>query len=246
MTVEEILFRASANGDTMTMGDGFITEIQLAKLNELQVRHRNSLKGIDKPLTDNMLDDMKKLINKRDNPDISETTKKRCIKIYAEQFHGRTEDITSKYMEKGNLVEDDSITLYSRVVKKFYKKNTVRLSNKFVTGEPDLVDAEEIQESEEGVDVKSAWSLISFLNYKIDKKVKHDYEWQGLTYLGLIPKAKRWKIAHCLVNSPAKIITDEKLNLQRKLGYIDSTMAEGDEYYIDGMAQEFNILLGYK
>jgi len=237
MTTDEILFRASSNGDVMTKGDGMITDIQLVKLNELQLRDKNSRTGADKPLTDNMRDEMKKLIEKRDNPELSDTTKKRCIKIYANHFHGRTEDVTSKYMEKGTLVEDDAITLYSRVSKKFYKKNTVRLSNSFVTGEPDMVDSEEIQESEEGVDVKAAWSLISFLNYKIDKKVKHDYEWQGLTYLGLIPKAKRWKIAHCLVNSPAKIVTDEKFSLQRKLGYIDSIMAEEDESYIEKCKQ---------
>jgi len=122
MTTDEILFRASSNGDVMTKGDGMITDIQLVKLNELQLRDKNSRTG--KPLTDNMRYEMKKLIEKRDNPELSDTTKKRCIKIYANHFHGRTEDVTSKYMEKGTLVEDDAITLYSRVSKKFYKKNT--------------------------------------------------------------------------------------------------------------------------
>lgn len=232
MTVEDILFRASSMGDILTMGDGMITEIQLQKLNELQTRHQGALLGKDKPLTDNMRDEMSKLLYKRDNPELSETTKKRCIKIFADQFHGRTEEITSKYMDKGNKCEEDSITLYSRVSKKLYKKNEVRLSNRFVTGEPDLVDSDKIEESEEGADIKTAWSLITFLNYKLDKKVKHDYDWQGTTYMALIPKAKKWKIAHCLVNSPAQIIMDEKFKLQRQLGFVDPIMADADESYV--------------
>lgn len=223
MTVDEILFRASANGDIMTSGDGEITEIQLAKLNELRQRDKDSRTGAAKPLTDNMKEELEKLIYKRDNPELSVTCKKRLVKIYAKAFHDREEDITSKYLEKGIEVEEDSMTTYSRVKKKFFKKNETNLTNKFISGTPDFFDGEsdDIMEAEEIIDLKSSWSLITFLNSKLDKKVNHDYEWQGHTYLGLIPKAKRFRLAYVLSNSTAKNILDEKRKLQFMLGVID-------------------------
>lgn len=223
MTVEEILFRASSNGELMVGGDGEITEIQLAKLNELRQRDRDSRTGAAKPLTDNMREELEKLINKRDNPELSATCIKRLIKVYAKAFHNREEDITSKYLEKGIECEEDSISTYCRVKKKFFKKNEINLTNKFTSGTPDFFDGptDNILEAEEIIDVKSSWSLLTFLNSKMDKKVKHTYEWQGHTYLGLIPSAKRFRLAYVLSNSPAKNILDEKRKLQFMLGVID-------------------------
>lgn len=231
MDVNSILFRASANGDIMTPGDGEITEIQLAKLEELQLRDSNSRIGKDKPLTDNMRDELIKLRNKRDNPELSVTCKKRLVKVYAKAFHDREEDITSKYLEKGIEVEEDSMTTYSRVKKKFFKKNETNLTNKFTSGTPDFFDGptDDIMDAEEIIDVKSSWSLITFLNAKMDKKVNHDYEWQGHTYLGLALKAKRFRLAYVLSNSPAKIILDEKRKLQFTMNVIDP---EVDPEYI--------------
>lgn len=235
MNVNEILFRASSTGDLMTAGDGEITEIQLAKLSELQNRQSKAALGQDKPLTDNMREELTKLIYKRDNPTLSLTCQKRLIKVYAFEMYGRTEDISSKYMEKGTMVEEDAITLFSRVKKKAFKKNEVRLSNKYITGLPDLWDGEgaTIYDAEEIEDIKSSWSLITFLNAKVDKKINHDYKWQGNSYLGLVPKAKRFRLAYCLVNSPAKLITDEKFKAQRELGFLDQEMADSDPSFIE-------------
>lgn len=231
MTVDEILIRASSSGEIMTMGDGMITDIQLAKLNELQLRDKNSRTGEEKPLTDNMRDELKKLIDKRDNPELSDTCKKRLIKIYAKAFHDREEDITSKYLEKGIEVEDDSISTYSRVKKKFFKKNEKNLTNKFVSGTPDFFDGSEVIETAEDViDVKSSWSLLTFLEAKMSKKVNPKYQWQGDTYLGLIPSAKTFRLAYVLSNSPAKNILDEKRKLQFMLNTIDP---EADPQYIE-------------
>ena len=233
--VDKILFRASTMGDLLTEGDGMITAIQSAKLLELQSRQSKAALGQDKPLTDNMRDELAKLVHKRDNPELSLTCQKRLIKVYAFEMYGRTEDITSKYLEKGISEEENSITLYSRVKKKAFKKNTERLNNKFITGLPDLWDGEGliIQEAEEIIDLKSSWSLITFLNAKVDKKMNHDYKWQGNSYLGLVPKAKRFRLAYCLVNSPAKLISDEKFKTQRELGFLDPQMADADPYYIE-------------
>ncbi len=214
MSVDEILFRASANGDIMTEGDGVITPTQLKTIAEYEAKEK---------LTENQRAELIRLRHKRDNPELSVTCKKRLVKIYAKAFHDREEDITSKYLEKGIEVEEDSMTTYARVKKKFFKKNEINLTNKFTSGTPDFFDgdSDDIMEAEEIIDVKSSWSLITFLNAKMDKKVNTDYEWQGHTYLGLIPKAKRFRLAYVLSNSPAKNILDEKRKLQFMLGVID-------------------------
>jgi hypothetical protein len=153
------------------------------------------------------------------------------VKVYAKALHDREEDITSKYLEKGIEVEEDSMTTYSRVKKKFFKKNEINLTNKYTSGTPDFFDGptDDIMDAEEIIDVKSSWSLITFLNAIMDKKVNADYEWQGHTYMGLIPKAKRFRLAYVLSNSPAKNILDEKRKLQFMLGVIDP---EVDPEYI--------------
>jgi hypothetical protein len=202
-----ILFRASANGDIMTPGTGEITEKQLLTLKEYTEK-KNSAKG----LTDLQNEELTRLINKRDNPTLSTTCIKRLIKIFA-QTQGREEEIRSKYMEKGSSVENDAITLYSRVKKVAFFKNTVRLNNKYVTGEPDCGSDPNIIESEEIIDIKSSWSLITFLNAK-HSEVNSDYQDQGDTYMGLCPKSKRFRLAYCLVNSPGSIIQQEKKKLQ--------------------------------
>jgi hypothetical protein len=221
-----MLFRASYSGDLMTDGDGMITEKQLEKIQEYRSK--------TKPLTDNQREELNKLLLKQANPELSQTTIKRLIIVWAEHKHNRTEDVTNKYMEKGTNVEEDSITLYSLFRKKYFKKNEDRISNSLFTGLPDLFsDADSIHDAEEITDIKSSWSLITFLNAKFDKKINHNYKWQGNTYLSLLTKSKRFRLAYCLVNSTAKLILDEKFKLQRMMGFFDPTMAEQDATYIE-------------
>lgn len=229
MNVDKILFRASTAGDLMTEGTSQITAKQLETIKELIE------KSAMKRLTDNQQKELDRLIYKRDHPELSETCKKRLIKVFALEMYGRTEDVTSKYLEKGIEVENDSITLYSRVKKKFFKKNETRLYNKFIQGLPDLWDGpgDDIQEAEEVMDTKSSWSLITYLNAVVDKKLNHDYKWQGNSYLALLPKAKLFRLAYCLVNTPAKLITDEKFRAQREMGFMDPQMADADPGYVE-------------
>ncbi len=206
MNADEILFRASSTGDLMTDGDGMITEKQLVTLEELEAKPK---------LTDNQKAELLRLRKKRDYPELSVTTKKRLLKIYAKEDFHREEEVRSKYMEKGTVVEDDSITLYSLVKKKFFKKNELRLNNRFLTGHPDLFDGpdDDIQNAEEIEDIKSSWSLDTFLANKFINATNKDYYWQGQSYLALVPKAKRFRLIYVLINTPAELITDEKKKL---------------------------------
>ena len=92
---------------------------------------------------------------------LSETTKTYLLEVYISEKYNRDKNVTSKYMEKGLLVEEDSITLYSRVMKKFFKKNESKLSNEFIKGTPDLYTGLEITEADLVIDIKSSWDIFS-------------------------------------------------------------------------------------
>jgi len=206
MNPDEILFRASSTGFIMTDGDGMITEKQLKTIEEYQAKPK---------LTDIQGAELRRLIDKRDNPELSLTTKKHLLKVYAKAEFDREEEVRSKYMDKGTIAEPDSITLYSLVKKKFFKKNELRLNNRYVTGLPDLFDGpdDDIQNAEEIEDIKSSWSLDTFLANKFINKTNSDYFWQGQSYLALVPKAKRFRLVYVLINTPAELIMDEKKKL---------------------------------
>lgn len=220
-----VLFRGSANGDIMTSGPGGeLTEIQKETLKDLIAKSKAG------DITAKQSTEMARLVEKRDNPKFSDTTIKRLIKLYAE-LKGRKEEIKSKYLEKGTRVENDGITLYSRVKKKAYFKNERHLTNKYVCGTPDMGDHDDITQSEETIDIKCSWSLITFLEAKFKDEASKNYDWQGNTYMALLPKVKQHRIAYCLVNSPGEIIMAEKKKLQWNMGIMDPQAELHPEFF---------------
>lgn len=157
----------------------------------------------------------------KDRGDLSETTKSYLIERYIEFQYGRKKDISNKYIEKGLMVEEDAITLYSRLKKNYFKKNSERLSNAFVTGEVDLFEGEEIRKADETIDTKACWDIFTFWKAKTEKLNK-DYYWQGQVYMALTG-ASVHRVAHCLINTPQILINDEKKKLLWRAGVIDDT-----------------------
>lgn len=154
---------------------------------------------------------------------LSATTKEHLKELFIELKYDRKKEITSKQMEKGTVTEEEAITLYCRVHKRMFEKNTIRFTNEYITGEPDLIHHEG-EEITEGVDIKVCWSIFSFPFP--DDKIQKAYEWQNQCYMALTG-AKGWKTAHCLINTPANLITDEK----RKAWYNFNCPEQGDERY---------------
>jgi hypothetical protein len=149
--------------------------------------------------------------------EISETAKKELIKIYVREVYGRDKEITSKYIEKGLAVEEDSITLISRVNGIFLKKNDQRFENDFITGEPDVVNPL--------YDTKSCWDIHTFYEHK-SKELKKEYFWQMQGYADLLT-ADFGTVAFCLIDTPLGIIEDEKKRLYYKM---DVATMENPEY----------------
>jgi hypothetical protein len=132
-----------------------------------------------------MLERIEKLIKKRneleskkDIPHLSDTCKTHLCDVYTRTKYNRTEDVKSKYLEKGLNVEEDSITLYSMVTREFHKKNEERKSNEFIEGTLDFVDDEKV------VDAKSNWSIFQFTRTAA-RPIKALYHWQLDGYMWL-------------------------------------------------------------
>ena len=159
------------------------------------------------------------MTNDRSGKQMGETAKKKLVEVFVLEKYGRKKDIPNKYITKGLAVEEDSITLYSRVNKTFYKKNSERLNNRYISGEPDLYIGEEIFRADTIIDIKSSWDIHTFFATTA-KKLNSDYYWQMQGYMDLTGAASA-KLAYCLVNTPEQMINDAKRRLSWQMGVID-------------------------
>lgn len=223
MNFNSYKFRCSSWGHIMADARGeVITSNQLKYISELLEK-----KNI-KPLTVIQEKDLKDLIDKRDKkPELSATCKTYLLECYVKAVYGRKKDISNKYMNKGINVEADSVTLYSRVRKRFFRQNTIRLENDFIIGTPDTFEGEVITSAEAVTDIKSSWSIWTYFDVhakaiakngstqeEIVKSISPIYFWQLNAY-GALTGANVLRLAYCLVDTPEALIRDE----ERKLFY---------------------------
>jgi hypothetical protein len=116
--------------------------------------------------------------------------------------YGIVKTFNSRYTDKGNLVEDESIKLASEVLELgFILKNDEHFSNDWVTGTPDVNTASLI------LDVKSSWDATTFPFFATEIPTK-DYFFQLQGYLWLTNKTKAL-LVYCLVNTPLDMVQDE-------------------------------------
>lgn len=151
---------------------------------------------------------------------LSETAKTHLIDVYVANRYGRQEDIQSKFIEKGLAVEEDSITLYSRIKKEFYKKNEDHLTNTWIKGTPDLFEGDTIHSASHIIDIKSSWDIYTYMRV-LTKEINKNYYWQLQGYMDLTGAATA-TLAYCLVDTPIQLIEDEKRRLMWKMGVATS------------------------
>lgn len=138
---------------------------------------------------------------------LSETTKTHLVDVFVSNKYNRFTEISAKQLDKGNEVEEDSITVVSRITGKFFKKNEESLSNEYIKGTPDLYVGESIREAEQIRDTKSSWDAYSFFRAK-NKPLNSMYYYQGLGYMALTG-AKSCSIDYCLNNTPYSLVEAE-------------------------------------
>ena len=169
---------------------------------------------------------------------LSETAKTHLIDVFVSNKYGRNTDIQNKYIQKGLLVEEDSITLYSRVTKTFFRKNETPLSNEFIKGTPDLYIGDDINSASHIIDIKSSYDIYTFFR-NLNSDLNSQYWWQVQGYMDLTG-AKSASVAYCLLDTPDVIISDEKRKLMWKMG-----VATSDNKDFEQACAELDRLLTY-
>lgn len=209
MNFDNYLFRAHSIGNMMAGVPKPLTESQKQTLDAYM--ERNS--GIGKPLTEKQLGTLGDLIARKNaKPKLTDGAKTFLSKLVWEELTGRREEIKSKYLDKGLMCEEKSLTLYSAFKDSLVLKNKERKNNDFFTGECDITRYKVR-------DIKSSWSYKTFpLNStKIPSKI---YEWQLDVYMDLF-SYKRAELIYCLVDTPFKLIDDELRRLDWQLNIMD-------------------------
>lgn len=133
----------------------------------------------------------------------SETAKTAMLEAARERlFNIRKSLDDMRMIQKGNACEDLGIQLYNDIFLYDLKKveASERRSNGIITGEPDLIALG----SQKGVDIKVAWSLLTFPLTE-DQAGKKAYEWQARGYMCLFDLPE-WEIAYCAVDTPEELL----------------------------------------
>lgn len=205
--------RSSCLGKIMSSRKGDITEKQLQKIEDLRKKKKEkSLTAKQQELLDSLLEKKKK------SGGLSETAKDYLQKWYIENMFGKKRELTNRYLEKGIVVEDESIELLNSVRGTSYKKNEERKENDWISGEPDIVGKDLI------IDIKSSWDVFTFPLFE-EKMKNKDYEWQLEAYSWLFNK-KNLELCYVLVDTPYELILKE---LNRVKWNMHGTLTEEEE-----------------
>lgn len=212
---EPIYFRCSQLAKIMSDGK------QKAGLTEKQEEYLCILEN--KARTPKQEIEYQELLFKKDwkpEYDLSEGAKTYVRSIVRGVLFGYKESFSSKETIKGQMVENDSIRLYNRVLGVNAKKNKERKRNEFIQGECDL----KIIELDQVTDIKSSWSkeTFPFLQDEIDVG---GYEWQGRGYM-MLENVSKFQLAFCLVNTPPSLLTYE---------------TNFSIHYVDDIEEEFRV-----
>jgi len=128
------------------------------------------------------------------------------------EFYGRHVNFKSKYTSKGNQCENDSIAFAA----KYYGwpnetvKNDVYFENDFLTGTPDLILPESVE------DIKNSWSQATFPLFANEIPID-GYGWQGQGYMELTDRDK-FGLIYTLMDAPDNIVEREAWIKCRELG----------------------------
>jgi hypothetical protein len=146
---------------------------------------------------------------------LSETTKSYIRAVAKQDFYGYNVELNNKYINKGNMQENDSIALLNTVNFTNYSKNTERLTNEWLTGEADIVLDDRI------IDIKTSWSLETF-PATLEEAINKDYEWQLRAYLFLYDKQYA-SLVYCMVTTHPSLLNEwENLSLHQ-VDHIDAS-----------------------
>jgi len=143
---------------------------------------------------------------------LAKTAQTFCKTWLKEQLYMRRNEFSSKYTDKGNIMEDNSIDFIgAQLDLGLLLKNEEELSNDFMTGTPDVRIPALI------IDAKNSWDCFTFPLFEED--VPNDaYYWQAQGYLELENKDD-YKLVYVLSDTPIHLIEKEAYWYCKNNGY---------------------------
>lgn len=162
---------------------------------------------------------------------LSATCQKELIKLYCQLKYGRKRDVTTKQMDKGKRVEDQSIALFSLLEGELFLKNEQQLENEWFSGHLDIYSGESIKKATAVWDIKSRWDLETFMP-KLMEPLDKGEELQLQVYFDLTG-ATQGGIANTLIDCPPEILMEEK----RRLLYAMDVVSEESPAYLKATAE---------
>ena len=133
---------------------------------------------------------------------LSKTTISYLEEWTKEQIYSRRKEIFSKYLDKGNAVEVDSLDfIKTHLNYKQLEKNEESFENDFLTGTPDAILDDHI------IDVKNSWDCFSFPLF-FNSIPNKDYYYQAQGYMELTG-IDRYKLIYTLMDTPEDLIQRE-------------------------------------
>jgi hypothetical protein len=136
------------------------------------------------------------------------TAQKELLKIYRRVVYDWDEDdVTTPAMEKGTIVQPESISMYSAVEGKLFTENTDNLQSECFTGTPDLYLGDDIYHAEQVDDMKNSFLLSNFIDKTVEK-VTPEQKCQLNVYFDLTG-ASGGNIVHALVSLPPEMFQKE-------------------------------------
>lgn len=159
---------------------------------------------------------------------LSEGCKTFLSSVYAREKYGKwsvAKDIGSRATEKGKEVEEDAITLVSRLDRILFEKNEIRVEDEWFSGWPDFFEGKDIYNATKIHDVKCPWDIESFLG-NLTRTLPLAYYWQMQGYMSLTG-AESAEVHFCLLNTPERFIKQAADAMLRNMLVIS---AESPEY----------------
>ncbi len=139
------------------------------------------------------------MTSSRKKGELSKTSRSYVDQWIKERIYGYRNEISSKYLDKGNQVEDESIEFVAKHLDlKGIKKNEKKFENDFMVGTPDVLTKDTV------IDMKNSWDCFTFplLENEIPNK---DYFYQLQCYMALTGK-KKAKLIYTLMNTPKNLV----------------------------------------
>lgn len=134
---------------------------------------------------------------------LSETAKSYVHDQVKEVFYGIRTNIEGKFLDKGIRNENLAIKMVNDVRFMDYRKNEIRKTNSWLTGECDIEGDNTI------IDVKCSWSFDTFPAFdneaeKMIKKSGYDYQVRGYMLLYNKPEAE---VIWCMTSTPDDLLS---------------------------------------